>query len=60
MAVLHSLHLLKGQMLVLGGGGWEEARPSLGQAAWPPSGEGLMQRGSGVLSRAEGSWLSKP
>lgn len=45
--MLRSLHLLKGQMLVLGRGGWEEARPSLGQAAWPPSWEGLMSRGSG-------------
>lgn len=42
MAMLRSLHLLKGQMLVLGRGGWEEARPSLGQAAQSPSWEGLM------------------
>lgn len=41
-AVLRSLHLLKGQMLVLGRGGWEGAGPSLGQAARPPSWEGLM------------------
>lgn len=37
-----SLHLLKGQMLALGRGGWEEARPFLGQAAQPPSWEGRM------------------
>lgn len=40
--MLRSFHLLKGQMLALGKGGWEEARPSPGQAAQPPSWEGLM------------------
>lgn len=46
--MLRSLRRPKGQMLALGRGGWEEARPSLARRwARPPSWEGLMWRGSG-------------
>lgn len=51
--MLGSLRLLKGQTLVWGCGGWEEVRPSLGEAARPPS------RGADVLAGLRGPEQSR-